>query len=435
MNSEFQEDDDQYEIIEEGPASTVSRTWTAIGTGEPQWVAIKSATVTKKFSMEPHDIRKELRILSSISHPNVINTINHTEDTQWSTLYIWMPFIPMSLPELLASPSFAPRPYSLSPFDDEILTRAASRFDAISQSLVYQVISALAYLHGGGLAHRDIKPNNILLTVDGYVKLIDFGIVWKDSEDAEAKSGDLWPEYPDKMYFEVSTGPYRAPELLFGTRTYDAFAIDLWSLGATIAEFFTPLRLCSDDEDVLRGPSDEGNHPPGPFIIPKNILPGSPETEWYRDSLFNGKRGELGLAWSIFKVRGSPTSANWPEFESLPDAKGVNFIDAPPVPLAPLLPNLPQPSTGTKDEDLSGIHFPHDDMEPFALDLLSRFLVYPSMNRIKATRALSHPWFADKILLPVSYPAEFISDGKRSTVEMEGKALGQWLQIMMGHAS
>ena len=45
--------------------------------------------------------------------------------------------------------------------------------------------------------------------------------------------------------------PYRAPELLFGVRKYDATACDLWALGATFAEFFTTLhrRPLSNDFD------------------------------------------------------------------------------------------------------------------------------------------------------------------------------------------
>lgn len=110
----------------------------------------------------------------------------------------------------------------------------------------------------------------------------------------------------------VLFSPYRAPELLFGTRTYDPFAIDLWSLGATFAEFFMPLRLCSDEEEEEQDEYEEqdGEVPP-PFIIPKNLI-NSSETRWERDTLFNGNRGELGLVWSIFKIRGTPTAETWP---------------------------------------------------------------------------------------------------------------------------
>ena len=116
--------------------------------------------------------------------------------------------------------------------------------------------------------------------------------------------------------------PYRAPELLFGTRSYHAKATDLWSLGATLAEFFTPLRLSiiGDDYD---DPSDnldddgEDDQEMKPFIIPKTLRFGNPNLRWFRQALFNAERGEIGLAWSIFKIRGTPTTEIWPVRQSL----------------------------------------------------------------------------------------------------------------------
>jgi hypothetical protein len=61
-----------FEIISEGPASTVTKTTLQPeDEGEGQVVAVKSASLRRKFSAEPHDIIKELRILSAVSHPNV----------------------------------------------------------------------------------------------------------------------------------------------------------------------------------------------------------------------------------------------------------------------------------------------------------------------------------------------------------------------------
>ncbi|KAG1801882.1 hypothetical protein EV424DRAFT_397289 [Suillus variegatus] len=161
----------------------------------------------------------------------------------------------------------------------------------------------------------------MLLTSSGRVQLIDFGISWKEGEDLAAKKNDLWVETPEKMYFEVSTGPYRAPELLFVPRNYDPFAIDSWSLRATFAEFFTSVRLFNllDDEDFGDEQSDSGDDSPGglskpaePFIISKRLRIGDPTNRWARDSLFDSTRGEIGLAWSIFKTQGSPNETNWP---------------------------------------------------------------------------------------------------------------------------
>jgi serine/threonine protein kinase len=112
-----------------------------------------------------------------------------------------MPYVPHSLSDLLTSPSFSPRPLR-----GGVSAPQEAQFSLLAKSVMYQIVSAVAYLHDRRIAHRDIKPNNVLLTEGACVKLIDFGISWKEDEDESMKKGDLWPEYPGKMYFEVSTG-------------------------------------------------------------------------------------------------------------------------------------------------------------------------------------------------------------------------------------
>ncbi|KAJ7726365.1 kinase-like domain-containing protein [Mycena metata] len=381
--------DDRYQLIEQGPASTVSRTWSSFDGQEPQWIVAKSATTRKKFSKEPHDIIKELRILCKLSHINVISVLSHFKDTTASMLTIYLPYIPFSLAQLIASPSFSP--FSPPPISALDSTQEA-RMLVLAKSITFQILCALAYLHDPArqITHRDIKPSNILLTPEGRVVLIDFGIAHEEAT-ASGGHGDMWPEPAGQMYFEVSTGPYRAPELLFGTRAYDAVAIDMWSVGTVLAEMFAALRLSPDyaDDDL----EDEGP---------------SPDTRWARDTLFNGRRGEIGLAWSIFKVRGTPTRESWPAFAELPGAASVEFKVVPRVPLREFLPNLP-----TKDEGEA----------TRVLELLEGLLAYPPPQRLRARDALNHAWFGGKIVLPPGYVDDRTTDDERVVFELDGEVL------------
>ncbi|KAF5312234.1 hypothetical protein D9619_002503 [Psilocybe cf. subviscida] len=470
-----------YDVIQEGPFATVARTWTTIKDGVPQWVVVKSSSTLRKFTREPHDIVKELRLLSCMMHPNIVYVMGSFRDEETHMLSIYMPYVSLSLSTLLHSPHFSPHvfppasPTSTEPADEEAQHEASARFTTIAKSVILQTLSAIAFLHDPirAIAHRDLKPENILLTKDGCVKIIDFGVAYKDREPDIEKHDDLWQESRGKLYFEVSTRCYRAPELLFGCRTYDPLALDLWSLGATFSEFFTTLRLRGDEEDD--GDDDDDTEPSTPasdsqtpiplkpFVVPRYLRIGYPGAQWMRDTLFNGDRGEIGLAWSIFKIFGTPTRENWPEFEHFPSASSVVFNIVPAVPLRPLLPNLP-PSTmvNTKRLDLTrdwgvanggnthgapaaangAAEKEGGKPRPLLLDLLKRFLVYPSEHRVRAEDALRHPWFTDAlegatgsahaggvVLLPHGYALERGTHALKQAVvtEWKGKTLGDWI--------
>jgi hypothetical protein len=74
--------------------------------------------------------------------------------------------------------------------------------------------------------------------------------------------------------------------------TYNPFAIDLWALGTVIAGFFLPDQLHNASMGEVEE-QDEDVEPP-------------------RDTLFDSAYGDLGLAASIFRIRGTPNPETWP---------------------------------------------------------------------------------------------------------------------------
>jgi len=92
-----------------------------------------------------------------------------------------------------------------------------------------QLLSALAFIHTHGIIHRDVKPENLLLTdgSPGTLKLSDFGTARPF-------------QTPARLSPQTSTLAYRAPELLLGQRHYEK-PIDIWGAGCVLAE----LLMCS----------------------------------------------------------------------------------------------------------------------------------------------------------------------------------------------
>lgn len=83
-----------------------------------------------------------------------------------------------------------------------------------------QIVDGVDYLHGLGLAHRDLKIDNCVVTADGIVKIIDFGTatVFQSPGKSKVLASGI-----------VGSDPYLAPEVL-SSQTYDARMTDVWSL-------------------------------------------------------------------------------------------------------------------------------------------------------------------------------------------------------------
>ena len=98
-------------------------------------------------------------------------------------------------------------------------------------NLFLQVLSAVQYAHGQLVVHRDLKPSNILVTSDGEVKLLDFGIA-KLIRDGEAKETEL-----TRVGGRALTPQYASPEQILGLPI--GIASDVYSLGVVLYELLT----------------------------------------------------------------------------------------------------------------------------------------------------------------------------------------------------
>merc|ERR1712190_715379 len=111
---------------------------------------------------------------------------------------------------------------------DQVIDRGATAMpEDVAKGFLRQMLAGVKHLHDRGIAHRDLKLENVLLTKEGVVKIIDFGLShqYKCSEDGS---------YTKVLLTETcGSKSYAAPEVLTG-KGYEGFAADMWSLGVSL---------------------------------------------------------------------------------------------------------------------------------------------------------------------------------------------------------
>lgn len=175
-------------------------------------VALK--VVKKDAGLEPSrtgNLLQEARASSALSHPNIC-TIYEVGETE-GELYIVMELVDgKSLREMSAEAGLP--------------AASVLRYGV-------QIASALARAHDRGIVHRDLKTANVLVTADGLVKVLDFGLA-KRAVPATFEGSTRSFETTEDTSTISGTVPYMAPEVLRGEPA--DYRNDLWALGVVLYE-------------------------------------------------------------------------------------------------------------------------------------------------------------------------------------------------------
>ncbi|KAK5575541.1 hypothetical protein RB653_006674 [Dictyostelium firmibasis] len=202
-----------YEIIKQVGQGTFGKVYEAKNIDNKR-VAIK------KVEKSNHFISREYDILKIVAHPNCLRILDmfYTAEDNKKMQNLVFDFIPYTLASLLKK-----RQLSIN----------------FIKVLFFQLCQAIKHIHSKAICHRDITPNNILLSSKGELTLADFGSA-KILESNHTSMSYICSRY------------YRAPELLVGCSNYTT-KIDIWSIGCILAEMLIgkPLFPGTNSNDQL----------------------------------------------------------------------------------------------------------------------------------------------------------------------------------------
>mmetsp|Transcript_33761 Transcript_33761/g.93279 ORF Transcript_33761/g.93279 Transcript_33761/m.93279 type:complete len:437 (-) Transcript_33761:132-1442(-) len=322
-----------------------------------QLVAIKRIAHVFDDLVDCKRILREVSILRKLDHPHVVRIFDllvPSSSRTFEELYVVMEICDSDLKKLCRTDCTLEMPHI--------------------NTLLYNLLVGLKYLHSAGIYHRDLKPANCLVNQDCTVKICDFGLSRAigdadmvgvnslpdgENQDGPAPAAGGNQRLQRHLTGHVVTRWYRAPELILLQETYTE-AIDTWSVGCIYAELL----------GMLEGtkPADRG-----PLFPGSSCFPLSPDHKHKTDYKYHtkGKHDQLNM---IFNLLGTPSEA---DIQSLEREDARRYIKC----------FAPREGEGVKSK------FPNIDDD--AAKLLTGMLQFSPTSRWNVDKALQHNIFHD----------------------------------------
>ena len=170
-------------------------------------MALKRIRLDSEADGVPSTAIREISLLKELNHTNIVKLLDiiHTDNK----LFLVFEFLNQDLKKYM-----------------ELYVNKNGLPANLVKSYLFQMLHGIAYCHTHRILHRDLKPQNLLLSTEGLIKLADFGL---------ARAFGV----PIRSFtHEVVTLWYRAPEILLGCKYYST-EVDIWSIGGIFSEMAT----------------------------------------------------------------------------------------------------------------------------------------------------------------------------------------------------
>lgn len=199
----------RFELIGRTGQGSMSKVWRARDKSLGRTICLKLLDKEKTDKFEARFVGankpKEGAICIGLRHRNIVQTLEHGTTTDGE------PYLVMELIEGMGL--------------NFLIETKSPQLEGNRIHILDQIAEALGYLHRQGYLHRDICPRNVMVTNEGVVKLIDFGLAIPNTAEF-CRPGN-----------RTGTPNYLAPELI--RRVTTDHRVDLFALGVTAYEVFT----------------------------------------------------------------------------------------------------------------------------------------------------------------------------------------------------